>query len=735
MAIMLRLIFFLLLFLPTLAHAVPADVNFYVKASCANHGDGTTADCAASPGAAGAYNKLSSALTSVKAYSSDFVTDDIRVILNMIGSDTPDTNTDELWIYEITTNWDAGQYLWIKGNPESRYLYTSTFFALILHNIIDVHISNIHFRNTAASGDSCGGVVLGNASTGGSIPDGKTVVFDSNIVERTGACTSTTVNLSDGIRAKSGDNDGNDVTYIVTNNVVKGFQRGIFHDSIFKTDVKFVAYNNTSLDATELGVFVGTLGTGGTCFVKNNISDGSGTSDFSFDGACTTAANFSSDATSPQTDNRNKTFVFVDADNSDYHLDDTDASGAKEGGVDLSADSVWAFSHDFDGDARVNWDAGADEFDGGAPIPGPCDSPNVCSEKVTIDNTVIDAALTSYPVFVDMGAHLSETFWERVGEDCKDVRAFNSDFEEIPAWVSYCNIAGDDGALWVTPGTIASDADTDIYIVYGSGDEAYAVDHEFGRDAVWSAYTAVWMLDETNNTDAGGYVDATGNGFNLTGVNMGTAPNTGILPFSANVFNGSSDYIRIASAVDGAYPLSYSAWFYRASVPASAYKSVISQGNSGSDTPFSQLSLNPANDSSDLSSANRSADNSFVIARTSAAVAAAEWHMGAGVFASTTSRYAFHNGTMVENTSTQVGAQDLNQFSIGALWRTSAANFFEGRIQNVRLASTALPEAWLDAEYVNILTPATFYSVDAVEVWSPPITDDIILFSVLRRRN
>ena len=58
----------------------------------------------------------------------------------------------------------------------------------------------------------------------------------------------------------------------------------------------------------------------------------------------------------------NQTFSFVDLAGGDFHLTSGD-SGARDQGVDLSADPDLSFSDDIDGDTRGGtWDIGADEF-------------------------------------------------------------------------------------------------------------------------------------------------------------------------------------------------------------------------------------------------------------------------------------------------------------------------------------------------------------------------------------
>jgi len=134
------------------------------------------------------------------------------------------------------------------------------------------------------------------------------------------------------------------------------------------------AYNNTAVQPSSTlwyGFEFAGDAAGRTWNIKNNlavvsasgvgfktISGGSGTYNFDY--------NASTDATASAnggTHNRDsQTFTFTDAANHDYTLTSGDA-GAKDFGVDLSADSVYAFSVDWQGDTRSgSWDIGFDEY-------------------------------------------------------------------------------------------------------------------------------------------------------------------------------------------------------------------------------------------------------------------------------------------------------------------------------------------------------------------------------------
>jgi hypothetical protein len=111
----------------------------------------------------------------------------------------------------------------------------------------------------------------------------------------------------------------------------------------------------------------------GVVTVKNTLVDSGGDKDFDEDnsGALTCYNCASADGTADNfggSGNRTyQTFTFIDRPSGDYHLDPADA-GAKDYGLDLSADPDLAFSDDIDGQTRPEgaaWDIGADESGGG----------------------------------------------------------------------------------------------------------------------------------------------------------------------------------------------------------------------------------------------------------------------------------------------------------------------------------------------------------------------------------
>lgn len=128
---------------------------------------------------------------------------------------------------------------------------------------------------------------------------------------------------------------------------------------------------------------------------KNCLGHGAVTSDFVGTWATGTEYNASEDATAPGTNSRtSQTFTFVNAGGEDYHLASGDA-GAKDFGVDLSADASFPFSTDFDNAARSgSWDIGADEITTSTQTVTPSPAAGAWSAA---SPTVVKGAVTLLP--------------------------------------------------------------------------------------------------------------------------------------------------------------------------------------------------------------------------------------------------------------------------------------------------------------------------------------------------
>lgn len=141
---------------------------------------------------------------------------------------------------------------------------------------------------------------------------------------------------------------------------MSGFARGIAVES--SADVELQVFNNTIIDSLDTGLWIRGWEVSQRYRVKNNLIHGSGGADYGTR-APVAEMDFSHNLSSDDTAAgdrvvTNARLSFVDHDNGDYHLadTDTDAIGA---GVDLSTGPYTAFDTDAAGRVRTRWDVGA----------------------------------------------------------------------------------------------------------------------------------------------------------------------------------------------------------------------------------------------------------------------------------------------------------------------------------------------------------------------------------------
>jgi hypothetical protein len=145
----------------------------------------------------------------------------------------------------------------------------------------------------------------------------------------------------------------------IYNNIIENNYRGIGINNWL--GVNSYVYNNTVIDCPDTGI----RSENNDVIAINNLVKGSGDTNAYiggfFAGTDYNATN-GTDSIGQGTHNRiSQAFNFVDAPNGDFHLDTSD-TGAKDVGVNLSADSYLAFTTDIDGQVRtLPWDIGADE--------------------------------------------------------------------------------------------------------------------------------------------------------------------------------------------------------------------------------------------------------------------------------------------------------------------------------------------------------------------------------------
>ena len=329
------------------AHA--ADVERYVNTTCANDGDGTSADCAASPGGVGARDSLCD-LASVQ----DLVTATTSWRINVAGATQDDCEVDlSGWTtsatYDLEISGDGTYALYSNLNTATEVIDSPKYLTLRNFTILSDTTTNNQDGLQVAI-------------------DSSVVVLDSMILQEIG-----TGGGGDGVQVT-----GSDVEFTIYNSLVKGWTRDGVRMRMHGADPKVIAYNNTFVDNASDGFTITDWNGTNTEVValKNNLADGNGGYGYYSEGAgtnicgfittCVTDNNWTDDAASSPdgASFENASFTFVNSANNDYTV--TSASDGFAGGVNLTTDpdGYLSFSDELDGTTRVlPFDPGAFDSD------------------------------------------------------------------------------------------------------------------------------------------------------------------------------------------------------------------------------------------------------------------------------------------------------------------------------------------------------------------------------------
>jgi len=354
------------------AYAVTA-VDRYGNTDCANNGDGTASTCAASGGAAGAYNNLGNALSDITSDYPNFNTSDVAVTLHMKGATADTTDPDMSGIiapnathdFKMVVDptdrhdgkWNTGKYRLVNGG----------YYGVIAARLQFLTVDGFQLESNTNDNDAKGtGVVIRPEAEGG------TIKVLNCLYRKTGTSTNSG---NRGIDFNLSESTGG-TKLIAVNNIIYGPTNGSGIYCSTSVSDTCIVYNNTVVNAGGSGIELLFYGSNDTIYVKNNLIQYSTNPDYYSESTATSftsANNVTEDTSSPDGGTyQSKSATFVNSASKDFHLASGDTA-AKDVGVDLSADGQFSFTTDIDNDTRTGtWDVGADEFisgGGGSVVP------------------------------------------------------------------------------------------------------------------------------------------------------------------------------------------------------------------------------------------------------------------------------------------------------------------------------------------------------------------------------
>lgn len=256
---------------------------------------------------------------------------------------------------------------------------------------------------------------------------------------------------------------------------------------------------------------------------------------------------------------------------------------------------------------------------------------------------------------------------------------------------------------WVRIPSLSTSLNTVIYMYYGNS--GIAADQS--SSTTWSAYRGVWHFQ------AGSFADATANAYN--GTNNGTTNQANARINNGRALNG-TQWIELATFPNLNTDFAISAWINSANRGTAGQRIFCDDVNNSGGYGFS---LGDGG-SGRLRFYSRGSTNIILDSPLNAIAANNTWyHVVAVADVTGNIRRLYVNGAQVSSIASVGWGTDAGNSSIGG--ETAAgetANRFNGQLDEVRVAATALSADWIATEYNNQNSPATFYSISAEpKVW------------------
>lgn len=323
---------------------------------------------------------------------------------------------------------------------------------------------------------------------------------------------------------------------------------------------------------------------------------------------------------------------------------------------------------------------------------------NVVMIRLTIDKTKVLGSHTDYPCYVDLSLMPNE-FWDLVTDGGGDIRCYLSHNKtgELPREVVSCDVDTETGELHVLLNEIGDDADKEFYILVDGVSEDYEADDEFGSEAVWSDYVAVWhgenYFDSTANKLHGGLHKGTATivtggalgkciSFNATGtLNFGTSTKFRRTVFSAQYWRSSEESGSLCGGM------------------ACGYLFGTTGNNSNWEVSVYNTNAIQFKGGTAVNGVLHSGWNSVVATFDGSTVTGYQDGVSVGSVlgaAATSNNQSRYNMTL--------GDAYANNYSVAA------------KYDEVRISTKALSSDWIATEYANQSNPATFFkTIETVE--------------------
>jgi hypothetical protein len=328
-------------------------------------------------------------------------------------------------------------------------------------------------------------------------------------------------------------------------------------------------------------------------------------------------------------------------------------------------------------------------------------------KTITVDAAQVAGDLTNFPVLVSITDTDLRDQAQASGNDILFTAADGT--TRLAHEIEYYDAGTGTLVAWVKLPTLSGSTDTTILMYYGHpGAGPQASPHD-----VWSnGFAGVWHLGESGSGAVDEFRDSTSNRNHGRGGN-GDANKTptrvaGVIG-DAQQFDGSNDFIRVAddASLDLTSALTVSLWV-KVNTFNLQWQAPLAKGNC-------TYQIRRQSTTNTLVVALRNSSCATIYTESTAVtgnVNDGNWHHVAFTYSSAENRVrVYQNGSLISDVATSgTMNSDAAALILGA-WADGSDRWWNGLIDEVRIAGAVRSAAWLQTEHANQGDPASFLDV------------------------
>ena len=330
-------------------------------------------------------------------------------------------------------------------------------------------------------------------------------------------------------------------------------------------------------------------------------------------------------------------------------------------------------------------------------------------QAITIYHTnVFTTDQTNFPVLVNLVANTG--LQNHAQTNGNDIYFTASDGTTVLPYEREKYVSGT-GALvaWVKIPILSHTADTVVYMYYGNSG---ASDQQQATNVWDSNFKGVWHLNQTPTGVAGDIVDSTG-GNNGTSQTIAAGAQVAGKIGGSLTLDGTSDYISTATTFTNPQTVMLEAWVK--TTTTNGYKVVgfeVNQTGTASGTYDRHIYFG-TNGRAYFGTYNGAAQ----VATSTNILNDGQWHFLVGYQDSVAGKIGLYVDGVLQATTTSAAAQVFNGwYRIGgyknAGWPGLPGDgYFAGSVDEIKLSHFVRSAGWIQTEYTNQASPATFYSI------------------------